>query len=306
MSRCVCVTSTQSSNLAWIQSFTQGGGNATASTSSAYCMFAMQPILTESSEFSWADRAKIHLGCRVLLVETLARFHLRNPLEMYVAAKPYVDSDSTRILLLNGTCEDLTALVDDTRTGCVAECRHMRQQTFRAFENMHVRPVLSRAQPVDVPQLDSPEALLQLLWFVANTSEASSFSNKKGEAAGSSSDSVYDNGKALQQLHELAAANPSSKCLTKSVGGIFPRFQFALLGLHGAGKSTFLYWLASHLQLAEEVKNAFAFSKSGVSYTRSLIQASLRRMPTPTPPSSRTPWDFQATRKNGCAISTGS
>eukprot|EP00808_Paulinella_micropora_P009394 g66409.t1 len=281
MSRCVCVTSTQSSNLAWIQSFTQGGGNATASTSSAYCMFAMQPILTESSEFSWADRAKIHLGCRVLLVETLARFHLRNPLEMYVAAKPYVDSDSTRILLLNGTCEDLTALVDDTRTGCVAECRHMRQQTFRAFENMHVRPVLSRAQPVDVPQLDSPEALLQLLWFVANTSEASSFSNKKGEAAGSSSGSVYDNGKALQQLHELAAANPSSKCLTKSVGGIFPRFQFALLGLHGAGKSTFLYWLASHLQLAEEVKNAFAFSKSGVSYTRSLIQASLRRMPTP-------------------------
>jgi hypothetical protein len=85
----MCVSSTQMKNMEWMRSLYQ---EFQAKNRPRFSMLDLQPILTETSDFSFTDKFQLWLGCRLFLIESVGRFKQRNPLEKYDKIRFYLES----------------------------------------------------------------------------------------------------------------------------------------------------------------------------------------------------------------------
>ena len=272
----VCVTSAHSGTLEWVRHVQREFSAQGLPGRSPKNVHILHTIDTEETDFGVWDKLRLLRGCPLFVVDSVGRFLSRNPLEKHQQTRFYLQRSSATVLLVNGTCDLFIRLINDGRTGRDAECRFDRQKTFRDFRARHVNHLTGSASVYDVPA-DRSTAAYFLKMFTQGPSGGAAAPHEPKDTLPSDPQSATPHGlNAAQHAAELAkllATAPSSYCPSgRRLHSTFPRFQFALVGHEGAGKSTTLYWLASHLGLPEALKNTFTSAESGASFTRGYNQ----------------------------------
>jgi len=279
----MCVTSTQTKNLDWMRFLFD---EFRVQNNPKFSMLDLNPILTETSDFSLSDKLNLWMGCPLYLIESASRFKQRNPLEKYDQVRFYLDYSmfSSTLLLVNASCEDLIEIIGDMKTGSQAECLHQRQKLFNLFLRKHVNHLVGKSRVIDIPAANDTQIYSNQIFIAGRKPDfrKKAFDNLNGLEAGQADefdDSMYNveqhwqiSQEAAKGLVRTAAKTPYETCENAEpfLDRRFSRFQFAAVGLEGAGKSTTLFWLAHHLELSEEVKNSCASAKIGASFTRHL------------------------------------
>jgi hypothetical protein len=188
----------------------------------------------------------------------------RNPLQRYTKGlgRIFLEHPQSTLAIVNGTCEDMVQYTPRL----VDECKHSRKETFLKFINSKTNSYLvpTTTKIKDVPKMDSAHEYFDLL-FNEESDEP-----QQVRLAMIHKDNLKNKGS--ESPHQVCRMGDK---FNSRIEKSFPRFQIALIGKEGVGKSTAARWLAHHLNTEDSLKKSFTSAKSGSSFTRTFNMVEL-------------------------------
>jgi len=283
--RIVCFASTRETTLNWIQGLRKEMSNS----------YYLNPITSHFEDFTIWD--KFMLGCRckeLILVELAVDFLAKNPVENYYHSREYVRQTTTRIGILNGTCESFAEALDyasKTPNDLYEQCLKNRSTVFSIFNEYKLpeRLIGKEKKPnsgvFDIPCLDSTDIYAAIL-FLGESARVGALENVQAQLARKAKQLETEQArKAKQQeveraseaevqknIQHLFSEKRSVLCASSQVSDALNSFKFAVVGKYFSGKSTTMQWLAKVAGLDSSIVNSFvhlnAATGGGGSFTR--------------------------------------
>ena len=204
-----------------------------------------------------------------MIVRATDLFSGRNPLQRYTKhAQIFLKHPRATLAIVNATCEDM-----EHSARLVDECKLSRSKTFLKFvksnTNSYTVPTTTRIK--DVPKVTSAHEYFDLLFTNMAFEELQQVRNAKTHK-----DNLKDKGN--ESPHEACNMNYNMEDeIYTRIEKTFPRFQIALIGKEGVGKSTTARWLAHHLNTEDSLKKSFTSAKKASSFTRTFNMVELTR-----------------------------
>jgi hypothetical protein len=257
----VCVTATSEQTLKWALAIANSSSNRAIRPRPMTVVLGKTTPL-KKSDYDALNQTGSEGGCdRVVIIIKASDLALgRNPLYKFMnkdGSLMFLKHRHATIAIVNGTCEVMVKGIGDSKTGRLEECKYLsRDDTFLDFKRVHwIANIPTTVQVKDIPNMTSDQEYYDLL-YTHEVYEDRDPSNPR-------SDRLRMYGAASPKMCQSQFRNT----IEDEIEHFFPRFQYALIGQEGVGKSTTAFWLAHHFKTVEIVKNSFTSAKKAGSFS---------------------------------------